>query len=80
MFKVCRYFLSYRDLPWGEVYYRQFYGRCIMRLTRMFGDRQEEFREIMKGLNAVPRKFGDIAYKFEFMEGRRLCTVLWTGD
>ncbi|HJB14916.1 MAG TPA: hypothetical protein IAA05_02605 [Candidatus Blautia excrementipullorum] len=31
-----------------------------MRLTRMFGDRQEEFREIMKGLNAVPRKFGDI--------------------
>ena len=24
-------FLSYRDLPWGKVYYRQFYGRCIPR-------------------------------------------------
>lgn len=73
-------FLSYRDLPWGEVYYRQFYGRCIMRLARMFGNLQDEFREIMKGLNAVPRKFGDIAYEFEFMEGLRLCFVLWAGD
>ena len=26
-------FLSYRDLPWGKVYYRQFYGRCIMTVS-----------------------------------------------
>ena len=50
--------LSYRDLPWGEVYYRQFYGRCIMRLARMFGNRLADFRNIMEGLNGIPRQYG----------------------
>ncbi len=72
--------LSYRDLPWGEVYYRQFYGRCIMRLARMFGKRQEAFKTIMEGLNGIPRKYGDIAYEFQFLEGLKLCFVLWAGD
>ena len=31
--------ISYHDLPWGEVYYRQFQGRCISRLARSFGTR-----------------------------------------
>lgn len=39
--------LSYRDLPWGEVYYRQFYGRCVMRLARMFGKQPEAFQKAM---------------------------------
>ena len=46
--------LSYRDLPWGEVYYRQFYGRCIMRLARMFGNHLEEFKTVMEGLRGIP--------------------------
>ena len=50
--------LSYRDLPWGEVYYRQFYGRCILRLARSFGNRLEEFRGIMEGLKGIPRNTG----------------------
>mgnify|MGYP001624028979 FL=1 len=72
--------LSYRDLPWGEVYYRQFYGRCILRLARSFGNRLEEFRGIMEGLKGIPREYGDVSYEFEFMEGLRLCFVLWAGD
>ena len=72
--------LSYRDLPWCEVYYRQFYGRCIMRLARMFGKRQEAFKTIMKGLNGIPKKYGDVSYEFQFLEGLRLCFVLWAGD
>jgi len=31
-----RSLFSYRDLPWGEVYYRQFYGRCVARLARIY--------------------------------------------
>ena len=72
--------LSYRDLPWGEVYYRQFYGRCILRLARMFGNRLEDFRRIMEGIRGIPRKYGDAAYEFEFLEGLSLCFVLWSGD
>lgn len=72
--------LSYRDLPWGEVYYRQFYGRCIMRLARMFGNRLDTFRAIMKGLKGKKKEYGDIAYEFQFFEGLSLCFVLWAGD
>lgn len=72
--------LSYRDLPWGEVYYRQFYGRCIMRLARMFGNRLDTFKAIMEDLKGRPKEYGDVAYEFQFLENLRLCFVLWTGD
>ena len=72
--------LSYRDLPWGEVYYRQFYGRCIMRLARMFGNRLDIFQTIMEGLKGIPKEYGDMAYEFQFLEDLRLCFVLWAGD
>ena len=72
--------LSYRDLPWGEVYYRQFYGRCIMRLARMFGNRLDAFKNIMEKLKGAPRNYGDAAYEFQFLENLKLCFVLWAGD
>ena len=72
--------LSYRDLPWVEVYYRQFYGRCIMRLARMFGTRLETFKKVMESLKGIPREYGDAAYEFQFLEGLKLCFVLWAGD
>lgn len=72
--------LSYRDLPWGEVYYRQFYGRCIMRLARMFGNRLDTFKTVMEGLKGISKEYGDMAYEFQFLENLRLCFVLWTGD
>lgn len=72
--------LSYRDLPWGEVYYRQFYGRCIMRLARMFDNRLDTFKTVMEGLKGIPKEYGDMAYEFQFLENLRLCFVLWTGD
>lgn len=72
--------LSYHDLPWGEVYYRQFYGRCIMRLARTYGKRIKDFCRIMEGMNGVRKSFGDAAYEFELMEGLHLCFILWEGD
>ena len=46
--------LSYCGLPWGEVYYRQFYDRRIMRLARMFGNRLDIFKSVMEGLKGIP--------------------------
>ncbi len=31
-------FLTYREVPHGEVYYRQFNGRCMMRLAFSYGN------------------------------------------
>lgn len=72
--------ISYHDLPWGEVYYRQFQGRCIFRLARNYGTRLPEFCRIMESLHGVKKETGDAAYEFEFLEDLKLCLILWEGE
>ena len=73
-------FLSYRDLPWGEVYYRQFYGRCIIRLAKTYGNRQDVFERLMEKLAGIRQKYGDVSYEFEVFRELKLCFILWSGD
>ena len=47
-------FKTYREMPWGEVYLRQFDGRCIKRLAFTYGNRLKDFKEIMEHIHAVP--------------------------
>lgn len=72
--------LSYRDLPWEEVYYRQFYGRCIMRLAKTYGNRQDVFERLMEKLAGIRQKYGDVSYEFEVFRELKLCFILWSGD
>ena len=72
--------LSYHDLPWGEVYYRQFQGRCILRLARTYGNSLVIFKNIMEYMHGLQKDYGDISYEFELMSGLHLCFVLWEGD
>ena len=58
-------FKTYREMPWGEVYLRQFDGRCIKRLAFSYGNRPGDFRAIMEHISAIPVKHGDIAYEVE---------------
>ena len=36
-------YLTYREMPWGEVYDTNFKGRCLSRLCRMYGASPERF-------------------------------------
>lgn len=72
--------LTYRETPWGDVYLRQFNGRCIMRLAYSYGNRLEKFREIMEKLGASPVKFGDCAYQVELLPDLYVQMILWEGD
>lgn len=72
--------LSYHDLPWGETYYRQFYGRCILRLAKTYGNQMRKFTAIMRGMHGCERQYGDVAYEFELLNGLNLCFILWEGD
>ena len=56
---------TYREMPWGEVYLRQFDGRCIKRLAFTYGNRLKDFKGIMEHIHAVPVDHGDIAYQVE---------------
>lgn len=73
-------FLTYRDVPWGEVYYRQFHGRCILRLAFSYGNKQEAFRAAMEKIGAKKLSDGDVSYEFEFINDYYVRFILWAGD
>lgn len=71
---------TYREMPWGEVYLRQFDGRCIKRLAFSYGNRVQEFNRIMEHIGASPIKHGDTAYEIEIYPGYQVQMILWEGD
>ena len=73
-------FVSYRDIPWGETYYTQFYGRCIGRLSRKYGNKIDIFEKIMENLGAKKVQYGDIAYELKFMDDLYVRFIIWQGD
>lgn len=73
-------FLTYREIPWGEVYYKQFNGRCISRLAFGFGDKLKTFANIMKKIGAKELESGDVSFELEFMNDLKLRLILWEGD
>lgn len=73
-------FKTYREMPWGEVYLRQFDGRCIKRLAFSYGNRLADFRAIMEHIHAAPVSSGDAAYEVEIFPEYRVRMILWEGD
>ena len=73
-------FLTYREVPWGEVYFRQLQGRCLMRLAFSYGNKLEAFKKVMTAMGAKPLEQGDCAFELEFMEGFFIRLILWEGD
>lgn len=73
-------FKTYREMSWGEVYLRQFDGRCIKRLAFSYGNRIKDFQAIMEHMHCVPVKHGDIAYQLEIFPDYLVQMILWEGD
>lgn len=72
--------LTYRELPWGETYFRQFEGRCIKRMAYSFGYKLDKFAAAMEKLGAEKTDMGDVSYKVEFMPGNYIYFILWAAD
>ncbi len=72
--------LTYRDIPWGEVYYPNFQGRCILRLSYTFGTKLDQFDATMEKIGGQKISMGDSGYKFEFMNDLHMYFILWAGD
>ena len=73
-------YVTYREVPWGEVYFRQFEGRCLTRLKFGFGFKLDKFAEVMEKLGAKKIAMGDVAYEFEYINGLYVRFILWAGD
>lgn len=73
-------FLTYREIPWCEVYYKQFSGRCLSRLAFGFGFKLDAFKKAMEEVGGKAMNYGDAGYEFELINGLYMRFVLWAGD
>lgn len=73
-------YLTYREVPHGELYFRQFNGRCILRLAYSYGSRLDDFKRKMEELGAKACGHGDAGYEFEFINGHHVQFLIWAGD
>ena len=62
-------FLTYREIPWGEVYFKQFQEDACSVWYFGFGGKLDKFREIMERVGAQAISSGDVGYELEFMKG-----------
>ena len=73
-------YLTYRELPSGDLYFQQFQGRCLMRLAYGFGFKLEKFADIFERLGAKKLTYGDVSYEIEFINDHFVRFILWAGD
>jgi hypothetical protein len=72
--------LSYRELPWGDVYDRNFQGRCVKRLAYAFGPRPDAFARGCEQLGGIRAGKGDVSYDLPFLPGLTVRLIVWAGD
>jgi hypothetical protein len=75
--------LSYNEFPWGDLYYRNFEGRCLKRCANAFGKDILRFVKMIEEnpqLNATRLDLGDASYHLEFINGLYITIILWEGD
>lgn len=73
-------FLSFREMPSGELYFRQFQGRNIYRFLGKYGPAPERFAVVSDFLGAHRVNFADVCYDYEIFDGLFVRFMLWEGD
>lgn len=73
-------FVTYREMPWGDVYIKPFTGRCLTRAAFTFGTRIEAFKAAIDKTPSIPLKNGDAACQLEIMPGYDVRIIVWEGD
>ena len=72
--------LTFREMPWGELYIKPYTGRVLTRAAFTFGTRVAAFRAACEKMGAIPVKHGDAGFQFDFIGGYRIQILVWEGD
>lgn len=72
--------MTFREMPWGELYIRPYTGRVLNRAAFTFGNRVASFRAACEKLGAVPVKHGDAGFQFDLIGPYRMQILVWAGD
>ena len=73
-------YVSFRDMPGGDLYFQPFQGRCIFRLLGKYGRRIDMFRCVLSSMGAEKINYADACYDVELFDGLSVRFILWEGD
>jgi hypothetical protein len=72
--------LTFREMPWGEMYITPYTGRVLKRAAFTFGGKLPQFRAACAKMQALPVPHGEAGFQFELLPGYFMQILLWAGD
>ena len=72
--------LTFREMPWGELYIKPYTGRVLTRAAFTFGTRLSAFQAACEKMGATAVNHGDAGYQFSLIGGYRMQILVWEGD
>jgi len=72
--------LTFREMPWGELYIKPYTGRVLTRAAFTFGTRVEDFKKAAEAMGAEPVTHGDAGYQFHLIGDYSMQILVWAGD
>ena len=72
--------LTFREMPWGELYIKPYTGRVLTRAAFTLGTRLDAFRAAAEKMGAQPVNHGDAGYLFSLIGDYQMQILVWAGD
>lgn len=72
--------LTFREMPWGELYIKPYTGRVLTRAAFTLGTRLDAFRAAAEKMGAKPVNHGDAGFLFHLIGGYEMQILVWAGD
>lgn len=72
--------MTFREMPWGEMYIKPYTGRVLTRGAFTFGTRVAAFKAAAEKMGALPLQHGDAGFQFDLIGGYRMQILVWEGD
>lgn len=73
-------FVTYAQMPWGDVYNEKFRQRCLDRLAGTYGYKIDAFKAVCQAMGGEPLSGSGVGYAFEFLPGLFVRFIIWEGD
>lgn len=72
--------LTFREMPWGELYIKPYTGRVLTRAAFTFGTRVDAFKKAAEAMGGKPVKHGDAGFEFILIGNYKMQILVWAGD
>ena len=72
--------LTFREMPWGELYIKPYTGRVLTRAAFTLGTRVAAFRKAAAAMGAEEVNHADAGFRFNLIGGYEMQILVWEGD